>query len=189
MLGGRNSFSWVALLYPWYVPYSAECWARGYQVLFFKSLVWLNLRSNSRLPGHAQMIFAPKLSSLHSIQIPSPHNRSIMNFVRWIFGYRSIHSQMSVPMSALLFLQTSSSPKTYLRFFPIIDEYQNVWPLIFHLEIIHNSKNWCFFFIIALISPPIRAGYTLNDRVLNITWKSRKYAVDFFFLHEMKMWS
>ena len=23
--GGHNSFSWIAPLYPWYVPYNAEC--------------------------------------------------------------------------------------------------------------------------------------------------------------------
>ena len=24
-MGGRNSFPWIAPLYPWYVPYNAEC--------------------------------------------------------------------------------------------------------------------------------------------------------------------
>ena len=37
---GRYSFPWIAPLYPWYVPYIAECLARRYQVPFLKSLVW-----------------------------------------------------------------------------------------------------------------------------------------------------
>ena len=44
--GGHYSFPWIAPLYPWYVPYNAECSARQYQVPFFKSLVWLDLRLN-----------------------------------------------------------------------------------------------------------------------------------------------
>ena len=30
--GGRCSFPWNAPLYPWNVPYNAECWPRRYQV-------------------------------------------------------------------------------------------------------------------------------------------------------------
>ena len=33
--GGRYSFPWIAPLYPWYIPYNAECWARRHQVPFF----------------------------------------------------------------------------------------------------------------------------------------------------------
>ena len=32
---GHYSFPWIALLYPWSVPYNAECLARRYQVSFF----------------------------------------------------------------------------------------------------------------------------------------------------------
>ena len=32
--GWRHSFPWIAPLYPWYVPYIAECYARRYQVPF-----------------------------------------------------------------------------------------------------------------------------------------------------------
>ena len=37
--GVRYSFPWTAPLYPWYVPYIAECYARRYQVPYFESLV------------------------------------------------------------------------------------------------------------------------------------------------------
>ena len=50
--GGCYSFPWIASLYPWYVPYNAECKARRYQVPFFKSLVWHNLGLNLSLPDH-----------------------------------------------------------------------------------------------------------------------------------------
>ena len=50
--GGRYSFSRIDPLYPWFVPYYAECWARRHQVPFFESLVWLNLGLNPGLPGH-----------------------------------------------------------------------------------------------------------------------------------------
>ena len=50
--GGRYSFSWIAPLYPWYVPYIILCYARRYQVPFLKSLVWLDQGLNSGLPDH-----------------------------------------------------------------------------------------------------------------------------------------
>ena len=34
--GGRYSFPWISPLYPWSLPYNAECKARRYQVPFFK---------------------------------------------------------------------------------------------------------------------------------------------------------
>ena len=43
---GGYSFPWIAPLYPWYVPYNAECSARIYEVPFFESLVWLDLGLN-----------------------------------------------------------------------------------------------------------------------------------------------
>ena len=49
---GHFSFSWIAPLYRWYIPYNAEYQTRRYQVSFFKSLVWLDLRLNSDLPSH-----------------------------------------------------------------------------------------------------------------------------------------
>ena len=47
--GGRNSIPWIAPLYPWSVPYNAECLARRHQVPFFESLVWLDLGLNPGL--------------------------------------------------------------------------------------------------------------------------------------------
>ena len=41
--GGRNSFSWIAPLYPWSLPYNAEYQARRHEVPFLGSLVWLDL--------------------------------------------------------------------------------------------------------------------------------------------------
>ena len=39
---GHCSFLWIVPLYPWCIPYNAECWARSYQVSFFLSL-WYDL--------------------------------------------------------------------------------------------------------------------------------------------------
>ena len=41
--GGRYSFPWIDPLYPRYVPYIAECYARRYKVPFLKSLVCRDL--------------------------------------------------------------------------------------------------------------------------------------------------
>ena len=48
---GRYSFLWNAPLYPWYVPYFDECYARRYQVPFFKvfGMTWPGIESRS--PG------------------------------------------------------------------------------------------------------------------------------------------
>ena len=48
---GRYSFPWIVLLYPWSLPYNAECEARLHQVQFFESLVRLDLGLNTGLPG------------------------------------------------------------------------------------------------------------------------------------------
>ena len=45
--GGRYSFPRIAPLYPWYVPYIAEC-----QAPFLKALVWGDLGLNSGLPDY-----------------------------------------------------------------------------------------------------------------------------------------
>ena len=50
--GGRYSFPWIAPLYPWSLPYNAECLARRHQVPFFESLVWLDLGLNPGLSDH-----------------------------------------------------------------------------------------------------------------------------------------
>ena len=53
--GGHYSLSWIAALYPWSIPYNAECKARWHQVPFFESLVWLNPGLNPGLPDHKRM--------------------------------------------------------------------------------------------------------------------------------------
>ena len=55
--GGRSTFPWIAPLYPWYVPYIAECWARRCQVPFLKSLVWRDLGLNPGLPVHWRTLY------------------------------------------------------------------------------------------------------------------------------------
>ena len=52
--GERYSIPRIAPLYPWSIPYSAECLAKRHQVPFFESLVWLDLRLNPGLPDHWQ---------------------------------------------------------------------------------------------------------------------------------------
>ena len=55
--GGFCSFPWIAPLYPWYVPYIAECLARRYLVPFLKSLVWRILGLNPGLPDHWRTVY------------------------------------------------------------------------------------------------------------------------------------
>ena len=55
--GGCYSFPWIAPLYPWHVPYIAECLARRYQVAFLKSLVWLDPGLNSGHPDHWRTLY------------------------------------------------------------------------------------------------------------------------------------
>ena len=50
--GGYYYFPWIVPLYPWSLPYNAECWEKRYQVPFFKSLVWLDLALNPGLLGY-----------------------------------------------------------------------------------------------------------------------------------------
>ena len=44
--GGHYSIPWIALLYPWSVPYNSKCSTRLHQLPFFEALVWLNLVLN-----------------------------------------------------------------------------------------------------------------------------------------------
>ena len=53
---GHHSFPWIAPLYPWSIPYNAECLASRHQVPFFESLVWLNQGLNPSLPDHWQTV-------------------------------------------------------------------------------------------------------------------------------------
>ena len=53
----RGGHYWIAPLYPWYVPYNAECSARRCQVPFFKPLVWLDLGLNPGLPDYWQTLY------------------------------------------------------------------------------------------------------------------------------------
>ena len=50
--GGCYSILWITPLYPWFLPYNAKCEAMQHQVLFFKSLVWLDMELNPGLPDY-----------------------------------------------------------------------------------------------------------------------------------------
>ena len=54
--GGCYSFPWIAPLYPWSLPYNAECWAKWDQVPFFEFLVWTDLGLNPSLLDHWQTL-------------------------------------------------------------------------------------------------------------------------------------
>ena len=49
--GRRYFFSWIAPLYPWSLPYIAECKAAS-STIFFQSLVWFDLELNPDLLAH-----------------------------------------------------------------------------------------------------------------------------------------
>ena len=55
--GRLYSFSWIAPLYPWYVPYFAECRAKKYQVPFLMSLVSPDVGLNPGLEEHWRTLY------------------------------------------------------------------------------------------------------------------------------------
>ena len=60
---GRYSFPWISPLYPCYVLYNAEFWAKGHQVPLFESLVWLDQGLNLGLSNHWRTLSHFKQSS------------------------------------------------------------------------------------------------------------------------------
>ena len=54
--GARYSFPWIAPIYPLYIPYNAECYAKKYRVPFF-FFSSFNLGLNPSLPDHWQTLF------------------------------------------------------------------------------------------------------------------------------------
>ena len=72
--GGSYSFPWIAPLYPWYLPYNAECLARPHQVLFFEYLGWLDLGLKPGLRDHyATWVWIRILRSRSPALFPSHH--------------------------------------------------------------------------------------------------------------------
>ena len=63
--GGRYSFPWIALLYSWSLPYSAEWQARQHQVPFFESLV--GLEPSSSRPFANTILIRPRARLLKII--------------------------------------------------------------------------------------------------------------------------
>ena len=89
--GGRYSFPWIAPLYPWYVTYNAECWARRHLVPFLKSLVWLDLGLNLGLPDHWKTLYSfgqwPGLERYKSPYLSSYGlHRGALAFTKLIFN-------------------------------------------------------------------------------------------------------
>ena len=89
--GGPYSFPWIALLYPWYVPYIAKCWARRYQVLFLKSLVWHDLGLNTGLPDQWRTLYPLDQWYIY-----------VVNFSSQIVGLLSIIFFHSVPLTNMI---------------------------------------------------------------------------------------
>ena len=56
--GGCYSIPGIAPLYPWSLPYNAECLARQHHVPFFESLVSLDLGFNPSLPDHWRTLYS-----------------------------------------------------------------------------------------------------------------------------------
>ena len=70
--------SWIAPLYPWYVPNIAGCYARRYQVPFLKSLVRHDLGLNPGLPDHWRTLYPSSTKQHHKDQLYSSKNRSYL---------------------------------------------------------------------------------------------------------------
>ena len=90
--GGCDSFPWIAPLYPWYVAYIAECYARRYQVPFLKSLVWRDLGLNPGHLDHWQTLYPlyQNFNFLHNPQWISFCTQSCL--VLYSFGANLLHS-------------------------------------------------------------------------------------------------
>ena len=65
--GGPYSIRWIFPLYPWPLPYNAECQARRDQVPFFESLVWLDLGLNPSLPNHWRRLYLCPISRVRAL--------------------------------------------------------------------------------------------------------------------------
>ena len=105
--GGCYSFPWIASLYPWSLPYNAECYARRHQVPFFESLTWLDLGLNPGLLDHGWTLSSSSSSSICvlSTDIPDP----LRQFFPIIHCFRQICKLKSHINTDLLFVGFSWS--------------------------------------------------------------------------------
>ena len=71
--GGCYFFPWIAPLYPWFLPYNAECWARKHQVLFF----WVFGMTRLRIEP---LSHAPLVNTL----LTRPCNKKICVCIYWM---------------------------------------------------------------------------------------------------------
>ena len=108
--GGCYSFPWIAPLYPWSIPYNAECKARRHLVLFFESLVGLDLGLNPNSLLHENMFKSSLLDEkcvFNFFFIKKPKVQNVKNkkltenyisiFLKgWQFFFKSLKSQLSV---------------------------------------------------------------------------------------------
>ena len=63
--GGRNSFPWIAPLYPWYGPNNAKCLARWHQVPFFS--LWYDSTWNWTMGPLANTLTTRPMSQLGNV--------------------------------------------------------------------------------------------------------------------------
>ena len=106
---GRDSFPRIAPLYPWYVPYIAECWARRYQVPFLKSLVWRDLGLNPGLPDHWRTLYPLGQWAGYYLKEMKKFTNFLVNFLEIFFffffkkalGYRVLVWRCEISFSLL----------------------------------------------------------------------------------------
>ena len=89
--GGHYFFPWISPLYPWSIPYNAECKARRHQVPFFESLVWLDLEIELRSPG-------PLANTLTIMPMSGKYNPKYVVILQ-----KSIMTRISPTISAFFF--------------------------------------------------------------------------------------
>ena len=131
---GLYSFPWIAPLYPWYLPYNAECNAKRYQVPFSESLIWINLGLNSSLPVHkrtcypfGQQLFLWTFFSSLFPNIVKYHCYFFLNY----FSYHTYLFSVHISFYLLLF-KTFSKPTLHFQhpiFIVSLSECQHsCWP-------------------------------------------------------------
>ena len=85
--GERYSFPWIAPLYPWSLPYNAECQARKHQVTFFLVFCMARPRIELGSPGPLAntLIIMPKETKPVKMLLKR-NSLKLFDFPRWSFG-------------------------------------------------------------------------------------------------------
>ena len=116
---GCYSISWIASLYPWCLPYSAKCEARQHQVLFFESLVWLDLGLNPVFSCHWRSLEYPLVYTLYS------HTRTHTHTYTLIYIYIYIYIYMYISMCVHMSLHNCIYIHTYIYMFACVYKHIN----------------------------------------------------------------